>query len=161
MSDEIVADLVRERLARPDAPEGVVLDGFPRTVAQARTLDTLLGDGDALVIIDLAVSAADLVRRLSRRRVCEGCGTIVAVADAGAPQVCGRCGDALVQRSDDREEVVRERLAVYERSTAPLVDFYRDRATFFPIDGARAPDVVAVAVAAAVNGAVLEVGHGQ
>ena len=161
VSDEIVADLVRERLARSDAPEGVVLDGFPRTVAQARTLDTLLGDGDALVIIDLAVSAADLVRRLSRRRVCEGCGTIVAVADAGAPQVCGRCGGALVQRSDDREEVVRERLAVYERSTAPLVDFYRDRATFSPIDGARAPDVVAVAVAAAVNGAVLEVGHGQ
>ena len=153
VSDEIVADLVRERLARRDALAGVVLDGFPRTAAQAQTLDTLLGDGDALVIVDLAVSAADLIRRLSRRRVCEACGTIVALADPEAPEVCAQCGGALAQRSDDREEVVRERLAVYERSTAPLVDFYRARASYRPVDGARAPDAVAAAVAGAIDGA--------
>lgn len=151
VSDEIVADLVRERLARADAGAGVVLDGFPRTVAQAQTLDTLLGDGDALVVVDLAVSAADLILRLSRRRVCGGCGMIVALADAGAAPVCAQCGGALVQRSDDREEVVRERLAVYERSTAPLVDFYRERASYRPVDGAQAPDAVAAAVAGAID----------
>ena len=151
VSDEIVADLVRERLARADAGAGVVLDGFPRTVAQAQTLDTLLGDGDALVVVDLAVTAADLIPRLSRRRVCEGCGMIVALADADAAQVCAQCGGALVQRSDDREEVVRERLAVYERSTAPLVDLYRERPSYRPIDGAQAPDAVAGAVAGAID----------
>ncbi len=151
VSDEIVADLVRERLPRADARAGVVLDGFPRTVAQAQTLDTLLGNGDALVIVDLAVSAADLIRRLSRRRVCAACGTIVALAEAGAPEVCAQCGGALAQRSDDREEVVRERLAVYERSTAPLVDYYRERASYRTIDGAQSPDAVAGAVAAAID----------
>ncbi len=151
VSDEIVADLVRERLPRADARAGVVLDGFPRTVAQAQTLDTLLGNGDSLVIVDLAVSAADLIRRLSRRRVCAACGTIVALAEAGAPEVCAQCGGALAQRSDDREEVVRERLAVYERSTAPLVDYYRERASYRTIDGAQSPDAVAGAVAAAID----------
>ncbi len=158
VDDEIVADLVRERLARADAHAGVVLDGFPRTVAQARTLGSLVGDGEALVIVDLEVSAADLVRRLSRRRVCEACGTIVALAGADARQVCAHCGGALKQRSDDREEVVRERLAVYERSTAPLVDFYRERATYRPLDGAQAPDAVAGAVAGAIDDAVSAIG---
>ena len=172
VSDDIVADLVRERLARPDALAGVVLDGFPRTVAQAEMLDALLGDGDTgdtLVIVDLAVSAADLIRRLSRRRVCEACGTIVALENAalenaalengGAAPTCARCGGALVQRSDDREEVVRERLAVYERSTAPLVGFYRERASYRPIDGAQAPDAVAAAVAGAIHGAASAIGQ--
>ena len=161
VSDEIVADLVRERLARADARQGVVLDGFPRTAAQARTLDALVGAEDALVIVDLAVSAEDLIRRLSRRRVCDACGAIVAVVEGDAPGGCSRCGGALVQRSDDREEVVRERLAVYETSTAPLVDFYRGRATFRPVDGAQAPDEVASAVAEAVDGATAAIGNGR
>jgi adenylate kinase len=161
VSDEIVADLVRERLARADALPGVVLDGFPRTVAQAHTLDALLGPGDALVIVDLAVSDADLVRRLARRRVCEACGTIVALTEADTPRVCARCGGALVQRTDDREEVVRERLAVYERSTAPLVDFYRERASYRPLDGAQAPDAVAGAVAGAIDEAVSVIGQNR
>jgi adenylate kinase len=161
VSDEIVADLVRERVTRPDALTGVVLDGFPRTVAQAQTLDTLLGDGDALVIVDLMVSAASLILRLSRRRVCEACGTIVALAEVDASEVCAECGGALVQRSDDREAVVRERLAVYERSTAPLVDFYHARANYCPVDGAQAPDVVADAVAAGIDNTVPMIGQGR
>ena len=163
VSDEIVADLVRERLARADAVAGVVLDGFPRTVAQAQTLDALVANGNALVVVDLAVSAADLIRRLSRRRVCQACGTIVALNDDGdddgGPQACVECGGALVQRSDDREEVVRERLAVYERSTAPLVGYYRERPTYRPIDGAQAPDAVAGAVAGAIDEAVAAIGQ--
>ena len=163
VNDEIVADLVRERLARADAVAGVVLDGFPRTVAQAQTLDALVANGNALVVVDLAVSAADLIRRLSRRRVCQACGTIVALNDDddddGGPQACVECGGALVQRSDDREEVVRERLAVYERSTAPLVGYYRERPTYRPIDGAQAPDAVAGAVAGAIDEAVAAIGQ--
>ena len=163
VSDEIVADLVRERLARADAAAGVVLDGFPRTVAQAETLDALVANGDALVVVDLAVSAADLVRRLSRRRVCQACGTIVALNDDDddGPRACVECGGALVQRSDDREEVVRERLAVYERSTAPLVGYYRERPTYRPIDGAQAPDAVAGAVAGAIDEAVATIGQNR
>ena len=161
VSDEIVADLVRERLARADAAAGVVLDGFPRTVAQAQTLDALVATGDALVVVDLAVSASDLIRRLSRRRVCQACGTIVALNDDddGRPQACVECGGVLAQRSDDREEVVRERLAVYERSTAPLVGYYRDRPTYRPVDGAQSPDAVAGAVAGAIEDAVEAIGQ--
>lgn len=159
VSDEIVADLVRERLTRADARAGVVLDGFPRTVAQAQALDTLLGNGDALVIVDLAVSAADLIRRLSRRRVCAACGTIVALAGDGSPEVCPQCSGALAQRSDDREEVVRERLAVYERSTAPLVDYYRERESYRTIDGAQSPDAVAGAVADAIDETAAVIGQ--
>ncbi|MCY4076319.1 MAG: adenylate kinase [Acidobacteria bacterium] len=161
VSDEIVADLVRERLARADAAAGVVLDGFPRTVAQAQTLDALVANGDALVVVDLAVSAADLIRRLSRRRVCQACGTIVALNDDDddGRQACVECGGALVQRSDDREEVVRERLAVYERSTAPLVGYYRERPTYRPIDGAQAPGAVAGAVAGAIDEAAAVIGQ--
>ncbi|MCY4027816.1 MAG: adenylate kinase [Acidobacteria bacterium] len=161
VSDEIVADLVRERLARADAVAGVVLDGFPRTVAQAQTLDALVANGDALVVVDLAVSAADLIRRLSRRRVCQACGTIVALNDDedDGPPACVECGGALVQRSDDREEVVRERLAVYEWSTAPLVGYYRERPTYRPIDGAQARDAVAGAVAGAIDEAVAAIGQ--
>lgn len=161
VSDEIVADLVRERLARADAVGGVVLDGFPRTVAQAQTLDAIVTNGDALVVVDLAVGAADLIRRLSRRRVCQACGTIVALNgdEDDGPPACVRCGGALVQRSDDREEVVRERLAVYERSTAPLVGYYRERPTYRPIDGAQAPDAVAGAVAGAIDEAVETIGQ--
>ncbi|MCY3844149.1 MAG: adenylate kinase [Acidobacteria bacterium] len=161
VSDEIVADLVRERLGRADAAAGVVLDGFPRTVVQAQTLDALVANGDALVVVDLAVSAADLIRRLSRRRVCQACGTIVALNDDDddGPPPCVRCGGALVQRSDDREEVVRERLAVYERSTAPLVGYYRERPTYRPIDGAQLPGAVAGAVAVAIDEAVAASGR--
>ena len=161
VSDECVADLVRERLTRADALAGVVLDGFPRTVAQAQTLDTLLGDGDALVVVDLMVSAASLIGRLSRRRVCEACGTIVALAEVDAPEDCAECGGALVQRSDDREAVVRERLAVYDRSTAPLVDFYHARSNYRPIDGAQAPDAVASAVAAGIDETAPMIGQGR
>lgn len=159
VNDEIVADLVRERLGRADAAAGVVLDGFPRTVAQAQTLDALVDGGDALVVVDLAVSAADLIRRLSRRRVCQACGTIVALGGDDGPPACVLCGGALVQRSDDREEVVRERLAVYERSTAPLVGYYRERPTYRPIDGAQAPEAVAGAVAGAIDEAVAAIGQ--
>lgn len=141
VSDEVMVGIVRDRLARADAQPGFVLDGFPRTVAQAVALDTLLSDRAPLVIVDLAVPEAELVRRLDARRVCGQCGATY--GDGSASARCGRCGGTLVQRSDDSEDVVRERLNVYRRDTEPLVCHYRGRPTFASIDGAQDPDPVA------------------
>ena len=161
VSDDLMVPIVRARLARPDAQRGFLLDGFPRTVPQARALDEMLHGRDPLIVVDLAVADEELVRRLSRRRVCGQCGATVGASQSQAePQTrCDRCGGALVLRADDREEVVRERLAVYRRDTKPLVDFYRDRPTFRAVDGQQAPDAVASAVAAAVDSAAASVGH--
>ena len=155
VGDDIVIEVVRERLSLPDARAGVVLDGFPRRVVQAQALDEMLADRGALAIVDLAVTDAQVVERLSRRRVCSTCG---AIAGRGSPQtVCPSCGGALEQRCDDSEHVVRERLAVYRRDTAPLVEFYQGRPMFRAVDGGRPPDVVAGAVAGAIDDAVAAV----
>jgi adenylate kinase len=153
VSDDIMIGIADERLGRSDALGGFLLDGFPRTVPQAEALDAMLGERDPLVVIDLAVADEELVRRLSRRRVCGSCGAIIGTTN-GQPQTsCAACGGVLEQRSDDREEVVRERLSVYRQNTAPLIDFYRARPTFRTIDGSQAEESVAAAVGAAVDGA--------
>jgi adenylate kinase len=148
VSDDVVIGIVRERLARADTARGFVLDGFPRTVAQAEALDALMTGRDALIVVDLAVADEALVRRLTARRVCGTCG-----ANAASPTdtSCGRCGGALVQRPDDREDVVRERLRVYTRSTKPLLEFYGKRPTFRSVNGALGPDEVAAALASAID----------
>jgi adenylate kinase len=138
--------IVRERLARPDADRGFVLDGFPRTVAQAEALDETLDDAVPLVVVDIEVPTEALVSRLSTRRICASCGAL-AVPGATA---CQKCGGALVQRPDDTADVVRERLRVYERDTRPLVEFYRPRPTFRAVDGDQPPDGVARDIAAAI-----------
>ena len=153
VTDKIVIDIVRERLAQPDTRRGVVLDGFPRTLSQAQDLDELLHGQYGPVVIDLAVSDEDILHRLSSRRMCEKCGTIFGLTDGSFPSGCDRCDGKLVQRSDDEESVVRRRLEVYRRDTAPLIDFYSERATFRGISGTDAPD----AVAAAVNSVIDEI----
>lgn len=150
VGDDIMIGIVRERLERNDARRGFVLDGFPRTVAQAKALDKMLDDEAPLAVIDVEVSEDAIVRRLSARRICGSCGW-TAVPGASA---CAKCGGALVQRRDDAEDVVRERLRVYQDDTQPLVDFYRDRATFRSVDGDQSPDAVAADIAAAVAAAV-------
>jgi len=157
VGDDVMIGIVRERLGRPDAARGFVLDGFPRTVAQAEALDALMAGRGALVVVDLAVADEELVRRLTSRRVCGSCG---ANAAGPAEAACGRCGGTLVQRSDDREDVVRERLRVYARNTRPLLEFYGSRPTFRSVDGARAPEAVAAALAAAIDGAA-DAGSGK
>jgi adenylate kinase len=156
VSDEIILGVVRERLARPDARAGFLLDGFPRTVVQAQALDAMMAGRDPLVIVDIAVADEELVRRLTSRRVCSQCGTNADVPAAGLPLpvACSRCGGALTQRADDREDVIRERLRVYARDTRPLVDFYRDRPTFRAVNGAQAPDEVASELERAVESVV-------
>lgn len=160
VSDEIIVGVVRERLAKADAQAGFLLDGFPRTVPQAQALDTIVAGCDPLVVVDIAVADEELVRRLTSRRVCSQCGTNADVPAPGqsVPAQCGRCGGALTQRADDREEVIRERLRVYARDTRPLLDYYRDRPTFRPVNGAQAPEVVASDLAAAVDDAGAKAG---
>lgn len=150
VSDPIMIGIVRERLERNDARRGFVLDGFPRTVAQAQALDQMLDADKPLAVIDIDVPEDVLVRRLSVRRICGACGWI-AVPDATE---CSRCGGALVQRRDDGEDIVRERLRVYGRDTQPLVEFYERRPTFRSVDGDQSPDAVAADIAAAVAAAV-------
>ena len=155
VSDEIIVGVVRERLAKPDAQAGFVLDGFPRTVPQAEALDVIVAGRDALLVVDIAAADEDLIRRLTSRRVCGQCGTNADVPAPGQPVpiACGKCGGALTQRADDREEVIRERLRVYARDTRPLIDYYRRRPTFRSVDGAQAPAAVARDLEAAVNAA--------
>ena len=142
VDDETMVAIVRERLRRPDVDAGFILDGFPRTVDQARALDRLIderGKGP-LIVVDIAVPEAELVRRLASRRICSKCGENAGPTDG---QTCLKCGGALIQRPDDNESVVLERLRVYARSTKPLVDFYRVRPTFRTVNGAQAPELVA------------------
>jgi adenylate kinase len=149
VSDDVMIGIVEERLDRDDARSGFVLDGFPRTVEQAAALDRLMNGRGPLVVLDIVVPEDVLVRRLATRRICGKCGTNAAVDWKDA---CGKCGSGLVARVDDGDDIVRERLKVYQRQSKPLVDYYAARGTLRSIDGNRPAEVVT----AAVNGAVDE-----
>jgi adenylate kinase len=137
--DEVILGLVRDRLGQPDATRGFILDGFPRTIPQAEGLGTILsGRGEALDrVIKLEVDRAELVRRLTARRVCPGCRAVYNLdfRPPRRPGVCDACGTELVQRDDDREATVVRRLGVYEQQTAPLVEYYRQRGLLTAVDG--------------------------
>lgn len=149
VGDEIMIGIARERLSRPDTRVGYVLDGFPRTVAQAAALDEMFDHTVPLVVVNIEVPEERLIERLTLRRICGSCGWN---AVPGMTQ-CSKCGGALVQRRDDNVEVVRERLRVYARETEPLVEFYRRRPTFRVVDGDQTADAVAADLAAAVASA--------
>lgn len=145
--DSLTVALVEQRLSQPDARDGFILDGFPRTVPQAEALrDTLAAAGkpiDAAVFID--VDQEEAIRRIAGRRVCSQCG---ATYGAGAPEVeadrCSQCGGPLVQRPDDTEETARRRLQVYMDQTHPVVEFYRAENRLVTVDGGRdVPEVLA------------------
>ena len=149
LGDAEMIGIVKERLAKPDAANGYILDGFPRTVPQAEALDRMLA-AEPLVIIDLAVPDADLLQRMQTRRVCIGC---AGIAEPGlSKEECERCGGRMIIRADDSDEHVRQhRLEVYARESKPLLDYYRGRPTFRSINGAQAPDQVARALATAID----------
>jgi adenylate kinase len=146
VSDDLVIGIVRDRLAEPDARQGFVLDGFPRTLVQAETLDDLLDGRAPLVVVDIEVPEETLVRRLSARLICSVCGT---TAVPGAEK-CAKCGGELTQRTDDDLDVIRERLRVYGRDTRSIVEYYRRRPTFRSVDGDQPQDLVAADIAAAI-----------
>ena len=136
--DEVTINMVRERLAEPDATDGFLLDGFPRTTPQAVALDKLLADlGSGLdLVLELVVDDDEVIRRLSGRRTCRGCGKIwhVEFDSPSHEGMCDRCGGELFQRDDDKAETVSERLRVYARDTAPLVDYYGAQSKLVGID---------------------------
>ena len=144
--DEIVLEMVAERIARPDCKNGFVLDGFPRTIPQAEKLDEMLvklGYSRPLVV-HFAVDYNFLLRRLTGRRSCKDCGAIYNIHDL-PPKVEGLCdkdGGELIHRPDDREEVIRERLSAYDRQTKPLIDYYRGQSALRDVDGAAGADTV-------------------
>jgi len=155
--DRIVIGIVEERLKGRDAHGGFVLDGFPRTVQQARALEQGLqtrGTGISHVL-NLSVPAEEVVKRISGRRVCRQCGAMY--HELFSPPTeggrCDRCQGELYQRDDDREETVTARLDVYARETSPLVAFYRERGILAEIDGVGGPDAVARRITEALDGA--------
>lgn len=151
--DEVVIGLAKERLQQPDAEKGFILDGFPRTVVQAQALDTALGslgkqiDSAIAIVVDPEI----IVQRLTSRRTCRACGKITSVS-ALAGGACPACGGEVYQRDDDNEATVRNRLDVYERSTAPLIDYYRSAHVLAEIDGDRPVDTVFADVKAVLEG---------
>jgi len=139
--DEIVLGMVEERVRRPDCAHGCVLDGFPRTRAQAERLEEILSllPFHRALAVNLAVNEEEVVRRLASRRMCGKCGAIYSTEGKmpQAPGKCDVCGGEIVQRPDDREDVVRQRMAAYHEQTQPLIDFYRRRGQLFELDGSK------------------------
>jgi adenylate kinase len=143
VSDDLVCDMVAERLARPDCGKGFILDGFPRTMAQARWLDGLLTslqfNGRQLgpVVISIQVGYNQLLQRLTGRRSCPTCGRIynVYLQPPAREGICDLDGTPLIQRKDDSEAVISERLKAYERDTKPLVDYYRSQGRLHELNG--------------------------
>lgn len=136
--DELIIEMIRERLVHPDTENGFVLDGFPRTVPQAQALDQVLDelDQDLEVVVRMAISEDEVLRRITGRRVCEDCGANYHV-ETDPPRregVCDECGGKLFQRDDDTEEIVRERLAAYREQTQGVVSFYADRGLLRNVD---------------------------
>ncbi len=138
--DEVIIGLVSERLNEPDTEAGFILDGFPRTTAQAVALDAELSKLerplDTALLID--VDPEVIIKRLTSRRICRNCGHIGTAAD----EKCPVCGGEMYQRDDDNEATVRNRLDVYEKQTSPLIDYYRGCDRLVTIDGDRNPDEV-------------------
>ena len=144
--DAVVIGLVREKLADSSCATGFVLDGFPRTVPQAEELGKALASKAMALdrVVNFQVSREDVVRRLSGRRSCPKCQATFHM-DFAKPKVdgiCDRCGESLVQRSDDRREAIETRLKVYDEQTAPLVRYYEERQLLSPLDASGAVDVV-------------------
>jgi adenylate kinase len=136
--DEVTIAMVRDRLGEPDAAADFLLDGFPRNVAQAYELDSILGDlGTSLdVVLELEVDNEEVVKRLSGRRTCRKCGHIwhVEYDPTKVEGICDKCGGELFQRDDDKAETVRHRLDVYAEQTSPLVEFYSGRGQLIVVD---------------------------
>ncbi|HVE31726.1 MAG TPA: adenylate kinase [Mycobacteriales bacterium] len=154
--DEVTSAMVRERLREDDANDGFLLDGYPRTVPQAETLDDVLTDvgSDELdVVLELVVDDEEVIRRLSGRRTCRNCGHIWHV-DFDPPKqegICDDCGGQLFQRDDDKSETVRHRLEVYAEQTAPLIAFYAEKGVLVGIDATGPVDDVTERAIAALR----------
>lgn len=145
--DEVVVGLISERIKKADCAKGFVLDGFPRTIPQAESLDAMLSQGkrkvDRCVLFE--IPDENLVKRLSGRRTCVKCGAMYHVENAKPKKadVCDQCGNTpLIQRDDDKPEVIRKRLSVYHAQTAPLAGYYEKAGRLKKLDATKAPESV-------------------
>ncbi len=153
--DDVVVDMVAKRLSAPDCEKGFILDGFPRNIAQAGALDATLEKLGKRIdhVIGIEVEKKELVRRLSGRRVCKKCGANYHIIFSPPVNigVCDRCGSEIYQRDDDREETVEARLRVYEQETLPLVDYYKKKGLYRPVDGIGSVDDITERIVKAIE----------
>ncbi len=147
--DEVLVQMVKERLSESDCVNGYLLDGFPRTVKQAEALD-LISKPD--VTVDVEVPDEKLLARLTGRRVCMACKGTFHVTKLGDATVCPDCGGELIQRDDDKPATIQKRLDVYHSQTAPLIDYYEKCGSLKKVDGDQAPDKVFEAILVALGG---------
>ncbi len=141
--DEVTCKIVKERIAREDCKEGYMLDGFPRTIAQAEALDKITSID---LVINIDVDFSLLLDRLCGRRVCKDCGESYHVSRLNGETKCSRCGGELYQRKDDNPETVQSRLDVYSAQTAPLIEYYTKKGVLFNVNGNTTPEDVFEAV---------------
>jgi adenylate kinase len=152
--DEVVIGVVRERLTRDDTTHrGFILDGFPRTVAQAEALMHIVAPKSLDVVLNLEIGTSEVLSRLASRRVCEDCGANYSVVDnpPRVPGICDVCGGDVVQRDDDTEMAIRRRLELYERETAPLIAWFDKKGLLATVPGTGSPDDVTERLVAEVN----------
>ncbi len=150
--DELTCDLVMDRISQDDAKDGFVLDGFPRTIPQAEALEKALDAAGQKMdfAIDVDVPDDNIIGRMSGRRACLNCGATYHIVSIPPKTegICDRCGEKLVQREDDKEETVKNRLNVYHEQTQPLIDFYQKRDILRTVDGTRSMEEVFSAIQA-------------
>ncbi len=144
--DSVVTEIVAERLGKDDCADGFLLDGFPRTLPQAEALDKILDEGGCplTAVVDLVVDREALIERLASRRTCSECGENYNLISKPTAKegLCDKCGGELYQRDDDKRETIENRLAVYDRQTAPLIEYYKRGGRLVSISGAGAMDDV-------------------
>jgi adenylate kinase len=157
VGDDIMIGIVDERLRRPDADSrGYVLDGFPRTVAQAEALDKITVDRPIQIVVDLDVPRDVVLNRISARRVCRDCGTnYTASGFERQPWICEVCGGDVMQRDDDTPDAVNRRLDLYESQTAPLIEYYEGQSRLVVVDGVGDPDQVFQRLATSIDNAMV------
>lgn len=136
VSDSLVVNMIQERILQPDCQNGYILDGFPRTIPQAEHLDEIEPDSGEIVL-DIQVPDEVIIERLSARRICSECGTIFNIKShpERGDDVCTACGGRLIQRDDDKADVINNRLEVYHRQTQPLAQYYRAKNIYHTISG--------------------------
>ena len=146
--DKVTCNIVKERTMQSDCDNGYMLDGFPRTIAQAEELDKI---ANIDVVINIDVDTSLLLDRLCGRRVCKACGESYHISRLNGETKCARCGGELYQRKDDNPETVSKRLSVYQNQTAPLIEYYTKKGLIFNVDGDATPEAVFEQIAAKLD----------
>jgi adenylate kinase len=160
--DDVVIGIIRDRLSHADAAGGFILDGFPRTVAQAEALDRLLQESEEMPqVMNFEVPNEEIVRRLSGRRSCPNCQAVYHMEHARPREsgVCNACGAALIQRTDDKPETIAARLKVYEQQTSPLVEYYKRRGVLRRLDATASIDAVSDTLRSMLHAARIDERH--